>query len=219
MVNMKGKRYDVSGLVEAQFQPGSRKTVLKNLLGVTNRKEMDLIELRSLEEATASLIAKLDKECRYTAADIKDIHKIWLGKIYPWAGNYRQVNLTKGNFTFASAAQIPNLMKEFEEGPLRNHTPCNFSSTERIIQALAEVHTELVLIHPFREGNGRAARLFSYLMAKQSGETIPDFNRIKGKLKQDYFAAVREGLRKNYKPMEEIFRRLSFPKGGSGSHT
>lgn len=185
-------------------------------MGVTNRKEMDRIEMRSLEEVTASLIDKLDKACRYTAADIKDIHKLWFGNIYPWAGNYRQVNLSKGNFAFASAAQIPTLMKEFEEGPLRTHTPCNFPSHERVIQALAEVHTELVLIHPFREGNGRVARLFSYLMAKQSGKIILDFKQIKGKLKQEYFAAVREGLQKNYEPMERIFKRLSVLEGGSG---
>ena len=80
------------------------------------------------------------------------MHKIWLGDIYDWAGEYRQVNVSKGDFNFAASLHIPQLMAEFEKGPLRKHTPCNFKSMERVFQALAEVHVELVLIHPFREG-------------------------------------------------------------------
>ena len=121
--------------------------------------------------------------------------------------------MSKGNFTFAASAHIPDLMEEFEEGPLKQHTPCNFSSRERIIQALAEVHTALILVHPFREGNGRVGRLFAWMMAKQAGLHQLDFGLIRGKLKQNYVAAVREGLQKNYKPMEEIFTRLVSPKG------
>ena len=45
------------------------------------------------------------------------MHRIWLGGIYPWAGRYRQVNLVKHDFPFAAAAQIPQLMETFEEGP------------------------------------------------------------------------------------------------------
>ena len=41
-------------------------------------------------------------------------------------------------------------MAELQKGPLHKHTPCNFKSPERVIQALAEVHVELVLIHPFQ---------------------------------------------------------------------
>jgi cell filamentation protein len=37
-------RYDVSGLVEAQFEPGSRRRVLKNLLGIRRKREMDRLE-------------------------------------------------------------------------------------------------------------------------------------------------------------------------------
>jgi hypothetical protein len=41
-------------------------------------------------------------------------------------GRYRQVNLIKDDLPFAAAAQIPQLMQTFEEGPLRRHTPCDF---------------------------------------------------------------------------------------------
>ena len=71
---------------------------------------------------------------------------------------------------------------------------------------LAEVHAELVLIHPFREGNGRIARTLATLMALQAGLPPLDFSPIHGKKRQRYFTAVRAGLERNYKPMEEIFR-------------
>jgi cell filamentation protein len=76
---------------------------------------------------------------------------------------------------------------------------------EDILHALAVVHVEFLLIHPFREGNGRLARLLSILMALQAGLPLLDFSGIKGKGKERYFAAVRAGLDQNYQFMKQIF--------------
>jgi cell filamentation protein len=67
------------------------------------------------------------------------------------------------------------------------------------------VHVELVLIHPFREGNGRLARMLSILMGWQAGLPSLDFGNIKGKKKQEYLLAVQAGMDRNYAPMERIF--------------
>lgn len=205
MTFKKGKRYDVYSLVEAQFEPGSRGRVLKNLLSIKSKREMDRVEAREQLRALEELIGIYDEQHRFTATDLRKIHKIWLGSIYAWAGQYRQVNITKGNFTFAAAGQIPHLMEEFEKGPLHKFTPCRFPSTERVARAIAIVHTELVLIHPFREGNGRVARLLAIVMALQAGLPSLDFSSIKGKKRQEYFTAVEAGLDQDYKPMEKIF--------------
>jgi len=201
----KGGHYDASGLIEAQFEPGSRGRVLRNLLGIKSKREMDQIEaqeqLRTLEE----LVRIYDQTHRFTAADVRRIHKIWLGSIYAWAGNYRQVNLSKGDFPFAAANQIPRLMIEFEKGPLRAYTPCRFTEMNEIARTIAVVHTELLLIHPFREGNGRVARLLAVLMALQAGLPPLDFGNIKGRKRQEYFRAVQAGLDRDYKPMEKVF--------------
>ena len=201
----RGGRYDISGLVEAQSEPGSRGTVLKNLLGIKKKREIDQTEARELKRAEDTLFRIYDEAHQFTAQDICKIHKTWLGEIYEWAGKYRKVNLGKGTFPFAYALQIPQLMEELDRGPLRRNTPCRFDSRERIIEALAEVHTELVLIHPFREGNGRTARILATLMTLQAGLPLLDFSAIRGVQKQKYFRAVQAGLDKNYKPMEEIF--------------
>lgn len=73
---------------------------------------------------------------------------------------------------------------------------------------MAETHTELVLIHPFREGNGRVARVLSTLMALQAGMPLLDFSSIAEEKKQNYFTAVQAGLDKNYQPMEKIFSEI-----------
>lgn len=198
-------RYDVSELVEAQFEPGSHRRVLKNLLGIRRKHEIDRLEGLEQLRALHELIKIYGKSHRFTAMDISRMHRIWLGNIYSWAGKYRQVNLSKGDFPFASANQIPRLMEEFEEGFLRQFTPCGFDTSERTAKALAVVHTELVLIHPFRDGNGRLARLLATLMALQAGLPPLDFGSLMGYKRKVYFAAIQAGLDRDYKPMEEIF--------------
>jgi cell filamentation protein len=203
----KENRYKTSHLIEDQYEPGSHNKVLKNLLAIKNNEEMDQAEAFALEVAQDELIKTGDKQYRFTSKDVCQMHKIWLGKIYSWAGEYRRVNIAKDNLRFATAAHIPNLMQEFEGTVLRKWTPCLFAK-EEVFQALAEVHVELVLIHPFREGNGRISRLLAVLMALQAGLPVLNFDDIQGKGREAYFMAVQEGMKRNYKPMEDVFRRV-----------
>jgi len=218
MTQKRGTRYDVLHLTENQHQPRSRGRVLRNLLAITGKREMDLAEAEALKRATDALVRSYDIHHRFTAGDICRMHTTWLGQIYPWAGRYRQVNLIKDDLPFAAAAQVPQLMQAFEEGPLRRHTPCDFRTRNRVIEALAEVHVEFILIHPFREGNGRAGRILSTLMALQANLPLLDFRPIHGRRKEDYVAAVRAGLDRNYKPMGEIFE-LVLNRTSSGALT
>jgi cell filamentation protein len=201
-------RYDISALDEAQFEPGSRGRVLKNLLGIKNKRQMDKVEAREQLRALDELVKIYGPSHRFTSSDICKIHRIWLGSIYPWAGRYRRVNLSKGQIPFAAARQIPGLMEDFEKKFLYEYTPCNFKEVGKIIRAITVVHTELILIHPFRDGNGRVGRLLSFLMALQAKLPPLDFTAIKGKKKQEYFEAVQAGMDRNYGPMEKIFREV-----------
>ena len=201
-------RYNTDDLIETQFQAGSNQRVLKNLLGIKSKRAMDGQEAIKLFHASLWAIERYPVNHRFSANDIKQMHKQWLGEIYPWAGEYRQVNISKGNFTFAMAAQVPRLMAEFERDVLARFTPCNFTNEEDVIEALAITHCELVLIHPFREGNGRASRLLTTIMALQAGLPILNFSGIAGKAKQTYFAAVQTGLSRDYEPMKKILSKV-----------
>lgn len=204
----KHDRYDTSALPEAQFEPGSRGRVLKNRLGIKSKREIDKVEKKEQLRAIEKLTDIYDRHHRFTAVDICNIHKIWLGKIYEWGGKYRHVNVSKEDFIFAAAAQVPKLMSEFEKKELHEFTPCHFKSMEQVIKALAVIHTELVIIHPFREGNGRAARMLVILMGLQSGLPPLDFSGIVGRKKKEYISAVHAGMAGNYGPMEKIFSYL-----------
>lgn len=169
---------------------------------------MDDAEARALESAVDLLVRTYDERHRFTASDICRFHRTWLGEIYDWAGDYRKVNVSRDGFPFAAAAQIPKLMQEYERGTLRRCTPCNFETREQVIRALAEAHAELVLIHPFREGNGRSARMLATLMALQAGLPLLDFRVVAEERKKAYFAAVQAALDRNYRPMERVFAEV-----------
>ena len=205
---MNTSRYTTNHLIESQFENGSNGRVLKNLLGIKRKREMDALEATNLFKATVWAIQHYSADYRFTAQDINLLHQQWLGTIYPWAGVYRQVNISKGGFPFAMAAHIPRLITEFERDILAKYTPSNFNSHDEIIEALAITHCELVLIHPYREGNGRTSRLLATLMALQAGLPLLDFSGITGKQKQAYFQAVQAGLGRDYEPMKNIFRKV-----------
>jgi len=67
------------------------------------------------------------------------------------------------------------------------------------------VGQELMLIHPFREGNGRLGRILATLMALQAGLPVLDFSELDGERREEYFAAVRSGLGRDYLPMKRLF--------------
>ena len=201
-------RYDVTDSIEVQFEPGSNDTVLKNKLGITNPDEMDRVEAEALIKATDMLFHEYDTDHPFSADDICHMHKVWLDGIYEWAGQYRSVNISKGDFSFAMAVQIPKLMSLFEAEQLTKYTPCKFQDRSDAIHAIAEVHTELVLIHPFREGNGRCSRILASIMALQAGLPVLDFSLISEVKKSEYFMAVQTGLDRNYEPMKQLFAEI-----------
>lgn len=200
-------KYEATG-PEAEFEPGSRRRVLRNLLGIRSVGKMNQAESDALLAATNQLIDETTDGQRFTATRIREIHRRWLGKIYSWAGEYRSVNIAKSDFMFAAASEVPRLMRELEQGPLRTYTPLRADAIDAQSAALAVVHAELILIHPFREGNGRCARVLATLVALQAGLPPLDFSGIEGKEKRRYIGAIHAAMARDYEPMQEIFKRV-----------
>ena len=165
-------------------------------------------ESAALLNATQRLIDQTRTDQRFTATDIRRMHQLWLEGIYSWAGKYRSVNVAKGQFMFAAAIHVPKLMLELERGALRQYAPCQFTAWDDQARALAVVHAELILVHPFREGNGRCARLLSVLMGLQAGLPALDLGGVRGLEKQRYISATHAGLDRNYEPMTEVFKHV-----------
>jgi cell filamentation protein len=74
------------------------------------------------------------------------------------------------------------------------------------------VHVELILIHPFREGNGRAARLLADLMALEAKRPSLNYSLIdQTENKQGfekYILAIHAAVSGNYEPIKNIFKSL-----------
>lgn len=157
-------RYTATGS-QSDFEPGSNNLVLKNKLGIVSPEDMDDAELGLLEQLYDDVLIEHLPTGTVTVAQIKAWHRNWLGNIYAWAGEERSVNMSKDDFHFAVAGQIPNLLRKFDTQYLAQLTPTTELDDEQLIAAIATVHVEFILIHPFRDGNGRISRLLADVMA------------------------------------------------------
>lgn len=191
------------GEVQGAFEPGSGDQVLRNKLGITVSEEIDAVELLLLEQIYQEVLVENRPDRRLRAVDLKTWHRRWLGNVYEWAGQERSVNIGKGHFQFAAAAQIPGLLIEFERDCLARFTPCHEISDDALLEAIAITHVEFILIHPFREGNGRLSRLLADLMAVQSGREPLDYSAWDAD-KTAYFAAIHAGMSRDYSPMQKL---------------
>lgn len=192
-------RYDVSGS-EGQHEPGSAEEVLKNRLGIASVPEMNELELMLLQQLYEQVLLQELPRGPVTVAMLREWHRRWLGNVYEWAGQDRGVNMSKGGFAFAAAAQIPRLLTLFERDILARFTPCTEMQGDALVEAIATVHVEFILIHPFREGNGRLSRLLADVMAVQAGEEPLDYSSWDAN-KPAYIAAIHAGMSGDYLPM------------------
>lgn len=219
VMSSKISRYTTPRGPESEFTPGSRGRILRNLQGITRKTEMDRIEYEALVQVQEIYLNTITEETRLTAAMICQMHRDWLGRIYAWAGQYRTVELQKGSFRWPPAYRVAENMATFERELLARHTPCPHEPLAKTARRIAEVHAELLLIHPFREGNGRLARWLADLMSLQAGYPLPKYE-FAGKgaktYQKRYLTAVLSGYSQDYEPLtaffsEAITRRLEEP--------
>ena len=173
---------------------------------------MDQIEASELQRTELELEEIVEKDQTFSANDICNFHELWLGDIYPFAGKYRTVSMSKAGFPFAAPNLIPKLMQEFEKKFLKKNTPCHETSMEDLATALGATHAELIIIHPFREGNGRLSRLLANLMAMQANMPPLNYASIDQTENpegfENYIKAIHANFSGNTQPIQNIFLKL-----------
>lgn len=97
-------------------------------------------------------------------------------------------------------------MQQLDDDVLAVYTPCEGMPERELAEAIARVHVEFVLIHPYREGNGRLSRMLATMMASQAGWPDLDFTSWEQD-KPSYFGAIQAGL-DDYAPMVNLVKRV-----------
>jgi cell filamentation protein len=157
---------------------------LPNKLGIGDAVELAREEERISKKKAKELFVSgtLDRLEAGTFASLSSIHRFLFEDIYEFAGNVRDVNISKGNFRFAPVSYLEVSIKNIEKMPQ--------SSFDEII----EKYVEMNIAHPFREGNGRAMRIWLDVMLKKELQVVVDWTQV---AKEDYLLAMERSLIKD----------------------
>jgi cell filamentation protein len=185
----------------------SENDILPNKLKLTTLPEVEQAELEGFLLAYKTLFDDLSPKTRFNLKYIMRMHKRALGHLYSFAGKWRTVNISKGGFMFPPAKFLSQSMKEFEKDIL-NNIPDSYNSDNELIVWIARVHGEFLFIHPFREGNGRTARLLANLMCAKAGHKLLDLENFSKNKFEAYVEAVKSVASRDYSKMEAVIRSL-----------
>lgn len=202
------RKYQTARGAQVETQPGSHGRVLRNLLQITRKREMDRVEYESLLRVQDTYLHHITPGTRFTIKLLNAMHHDWLGHIYEWAGEYRTVEMEKDGFQWPPAYLIEQNMRVFQQAQLDRCTPCKPAPLSVVAQDMAEVHGELLLIHPYRDGNGRLARWLADLMALQAHMPAPDYaftGRGAKRQQKRYLHAVQQAYIGNYGFLADFF--------------
>ena len=144
--------------------------VLRNLLGIKEQGGLDKAE-STLSFLRANELREQPVKGKFDLAHLQRIHKRLFGDVYDWAGQIRQVEISKGSTMFARQVAIQSAAQQLfgqlaKEQLLRGLDADEFS--KRAGHYLGEIN----VLHPFREGNGRTQREFIGQLAQQAGHRI-----------------------------------------------
>lgn len=158
--------------------------VLQNKLNITNQIELNKTEEKISKQKAKQLFESGDINRMEigTFKGLAQIHAYLFGDIYEFAGKLRDVNIAKGNFRFAPLMYLPQSLEHISAMPQQ--------SFEQII----EKYVEMNVAHPFREGNGRATRIWLDLILKNEINRVIDWNAVD---KADYLSAMERSVVKD----------------------
>lgn len=151
--------------------------MLENKLGIADsaelaRAEEKISKKKAIEMFETGFLEKLEPG---TYESLAAIHKYLFDEIYDFAGELRKVNLSKGNFRFAPLMYLEAALQSIDKMP------------QSTFDEIVEKYVEMNAAHPFREGNGRSARIWLDLMLKKEIGYVVDWSRVD---KEDYLLAM-----------------------------
>lgn len=183
-------------------------TVLKNLLGITNEKELDLAEAE-LSRANMMLLYE-NGFSDFSSGGFCFIHKFLFGDVYEWAGQYRKINIQKReellagqSVWYSNVTEIgADLDKAFAEIKKIDWASL---TREDFAKKIARLFPKLWQVHPFREGNTRTTVMMMTFFVEQYGYFFDQnlMAEIAGYVR-DSFVLASLGEHSEYEHLEKI---------------
>jgi len=158
--------------------------VLPNKLNLTNQVDLNKAEEKISKQKAKQLFesGEINRIEVGTFAGLSKIHAFLFDDIYAFAGRIRDVNIAKGNFRFAPVIYLKQALDSIDLMPQGN------------FDAIIEKYVEMNIAHPFREGNGRAARIWLDLILKKEIQNVIDWNAVD---KEAYLSAMERSVVKD----------------------
>ena len=157
---------------------------MENKLGISNQVELARAEEKISKQKARQLFDSGDIALAEvgTFKGLAFIHAYLFDGIYDFAGKLREVNIAKGSFRFAPLMYLEAALKHIDAMPN--------GSFDQII----EKYVEMNIAHPFREGNGRATRIWLDLILKEELKRVVDWNAVD---KDEYLSAMQRSVVKD----------------------
>ncbi|MSR88922.1 MAG: cell filamentation protein Fic [Candidatus Margulisbacteria bacterium] len=158
--------------------------VLQNKLNITNQLELNKAEEKISKQKAKHLFenGEIHRIEVGTFKGLALIHSYLFSDIYYFAGKIRDINIAKNNFRFVPLMYLEQSLQKVSDMPQ--------STFDEII----EKYVEMNIAHPFREGNGRATRMWLDLILKKEIQQVIDWNEID---KSDYLSAMERSVIKD----------------------
>ncbi len=177
---------------------------LINKLEIEDSKALNEAE-REITTLRISQIREQPRKGDFDLNHLQKTHRYIFRDIYSWAGQLRTVNIAKGN-QFCNCMYIESGSKPvFDQ--LKEENYLVGTPPDNICDKLAYYLGEINVVHPFREGNGRAQRAFIESLAQVAGYHV-DFTNVSG---PEMIEASAYAFDCNYSKMTDIFRGITTP--------
>ena len=158
--------------------------ILKNRLNITNQVDLAKAEEKISKQKAKKLFdsGDINKVEVGTFKGLAFIHTYLFEDIYHFAGKIRKVNIAKGDFRFAPIMYLEKSLEHIDQMPEGN------------FNEIIEKYVEMNIAHPFREGNGRATRIWLDLILKKELEQVIDWNLVD---KEEYLSSMKRSVVKD----------------------
>lgn len=172
---------------------------------ITTREELNAAEFANINCAYVKYFSRTPsrRKAPFTCEWLKKLHYEMFGDVWEWAGKLRIKDIAPGVPVAQIATEFYKFQGDVEAWEKYEHD---------LLEIAVKIHHRLVWIHPFRNGNGRWARLASNIYLRRNSLAIVQWPEgeflVADSLRKEYVSALQKADRGSFAPLLEIHKRF-----------